>query len=362
LLSAGLYYVFGFIVLLGVLIFVHEFGHFIVAKLVGVKVIKFSLGFPPTVVSRKWGETEYCLSWVPLGGYVKLLGESTESDEEIPPEEAHRSFSNQGLLPRIAIIVAGPLFNFLLAVVLLTAGYVAGLPVLVSEVGKVIEGTPAAQAGIQPNDRVVAIDRQPVWRWDDMRSIIEKNAGQVIVLTVKRGEEEIDIPITPALSAEKGPLGVQHGQIGVMQSGKSVTVSFPAAIREGWRSTWHLTELVVITLVKLVKGEISPENLGGPITIMQASGESLRAGLIHFIFLLSYISINLAIINLLPIPILDGGHLMFFLIEAVIRKPVTGKVREMAVQFGLLVIVFLMVLVFYNDIYRIVTKGWSLQP
>jgi regulator of sigma E protease len=118
----------------------------------------------------------------------------------------------------------------------------------------------------------------------------------------------------------------------------------------------------VITLVKLVKGELSPDNLGGPITIMQASGESLKAGIIHYIFLLSYISINLAIINLLPIPILDGGHLMFFLIEAVMRKPLTGKVREMAVQFGLLVIVFLMVLVFYNDIYRIVTKGWSLHP
>jgi regulator of sigma E protease len=355
-------YLIGFVILLGVLIFVHEFGHFIVAKIAGIKVLKFSLGFPPTLFKRTWGETEYMLSWIPLGGYVKLLGEDPEQDEEIPPEEKHRAFTSKPLFSRIAVIVAGPLFNYLLAFVLISAGYLAGWPVLVSEVGKVLDNTPAMAAGIKSGDKIVAIDGQPVWRWDDMRSIIEQSPGRKLNLTVERDARTIDVSVTPTLSDQKDMLGDQQGRIGVAPSGKSEQLGFAASIREGGRFTLYLTKLVVGTLVKLVKGDISAKALSGPITIAQASGESLKAGVFSFIFLLSYISINLAIINLLPIPILDGGHLLFFLIEAVIRRPVTGKVREYAVQAGLVFIVFLMVLVFYNDISRIVTKGWSLTP
>lgn len=355
-------YVIGFLMLLGVLIFVHEFGHFIVAKIAGVKVLKFSLGFPPTLIKRKWGETEYMLSWVPLGGYVKLLGEDPEQDEEIPPEDKHRAFTSKPLFSRIAVIVAGPLFNYLLAFVLICAGYLAGWPVLVSEVGKVLDNTPAMEAGLKAGDRIVAIDGQPVWRWDDMRSMIEQSPGRKLTLTVERDAQTVDVSVTPTLSDQKDMLGDQQGKIGVAPSGKSEQLGFAASIREGGRFTLYLTKLVVVTLVKLVKGEISAKALSGPITIAQASGESFKAGAFSFIFLLSYISINLAIINLLPIPILDGGHLLFFLIEAVIRRPVTGKVREYAVQAGMVFIVFLMVLVFYNDISRIVTKGWSLTP
>ncbi|MGB9618431.1 MAG: site-2 protease family protein, partial [Desulfomonilaceae bacterium] len=156
--------------------------------------------------------------------------------------------------------------------------------------------------------------------------------------------------------------GDSVGRIGVAPSGQTVKLGFFASIYEGLRFTGYLTKLVLTTLAKVVRGDISAKALSGPITIVQASGESLKAGLFSFIFLLSYISINLAIINLLPVPILDGGHLLFFLIEAIIRKPVTGRVREVAVHAGLLFIVLLMVLVFYNDITRIVTRGWTLQP
>ena len=357
-----MYYLLGFLILLGALIVVHEFGHFITAKIIGVKVLKFSLGFPPILLKRKWGETEYLLGGTPLGGYVKLLGEDPESDEKIPPEELPRAFTSQPLWARMAIILAGPLSNYMLAVVLICGGYLAGWPVLVSEVGTVIDGSPAMEAGVKPGDRVAAIDGEPVWRWDDMRSIIEKNPGRALHITVRRDDRDIELTVTPSLGEQKDVFGEPSGRIGITPSGKSLQLGLGASLHEGIRFTGYLTKLVVVTLVKLVRMEISPKALSGPITIAQASGESLKAGLFSFMFLMSYISINLAIINLLPIPILDGGHLMFFLIEAVIRRPVTGKVREVAVQFGLLFIVFLVALVFYNDISRILTKGWALTP
>ncbi len=355
-------YFIGFIILLGILIFIHEFGHFIVAKMLGVKVLKFSLGFPPAMIQRKWGETEYILSWIPLGGYVKLLGEDPEAKEEIPPEDIPRAFTSKPLWAKMSIIVAGPLFNYLLAIVLLCIGYLAGWPVLTSEVGKIMENSPAQSVGLKPGDMVTAIDGTNIWRWDDMRSMIERSAGKEVVLSVERDGNPMEFRVTPTAGEDKDMFGETAGRIGVMPSGKTVQLSVGAALYEGVRFTGYLTKLVLVTLVKLVKMEISAKALSGPITIAQASGESLKAGLFSFLFLLSYISINLAIINLLPIPVLDGGHLLFFLIEAIMGKPVSGRVREVSVQVGLLFIMFLVVLVFYNDISRIVTKGWTLAP
>ncbi len=355
-------YIIGFLVLLCILIFVHEFGHFITAKLLGVKVLKFSLGFPPALIKRKWGETEYMVSWIPLGGYVKLLGEDPDSEEEIAPDDQSRSFTNKPLWARMAIILAGPAFNYVFALIILCAGYVAGWPVLISQIGTVVDNSPALHAGLKTGDLIKSIDGQPVWRWDDMRSIIERNTDKQLAFTIVRDGREEQISITPAQSDQKGLLGETTGRIGVSPSGDSKRLGFFAAISEGVHFTGHLTKLVVLTLGKLVTGEISPKALSGPITIAQASGESLKLGVFSFVFLLSYISINLAIINLLPIPILDGGHLMFFAIEAITRKPVTGRIREIATQVGLVFIMFLMILVFYNDISRIVTKGWSLAP
>ncbi len=355
-------YLVGFLILLGVLVFIHELGHFLVAKALGVKVLKFSLGFPPSMVKRKWGETEYILSWIPLGGYVKLLGEDPDSEEEIPPEDQSRTFSGKPLLTRVAIIAAGPLSNYLMAALLLCGGYLAGWPVLVSEVGEILPNSPAMAAGFQTGDKIVAIEGKPIWRWEDMRRAIEKNPDREIDVTVERQDRRIDLKVTPAMSDQKGLFGEPLGRIGVAPARKTVRLGFFASLYEGLRFTWELTRMVLETLVKLVRLEISAKALSGPITIIQASGESFKQGPFSFIFLMSYISINLAIINLLPVPILDGGHLLFFLIEAVTRRPVTGKIREVAVQAGLLFIVFLMALVLYNDISRIIYKGWSLVP
>ena len=355
-------YVIAFVVLLGVLIFVHEAGHFLTAKLVGVKVLKFSLGFPPAMVKRKWGETEYILSWIPLGGYVKLLGEDPESGDEIPPEEKPRAFTSKPLWARIAVIAAGPVSNYLLAVILLCIGFTVGLPVLTSSIGKVLDGSPAMDAGIKAGDQIVAINGTRVWRWEDMRRIIERSADEPLKVTVDRDGQEILVTVTPKLSEEKSVLGEDVGRIGVAPSGKTVQVGFPASLYEGARFSVELTRMIWQTLVNLVTGKLSTKALSGPIMIAQASGETFKAGYLNYGVLMAFISINLAIINLLPVPILDGGHLLFFLIEAVIRRPVTGRIREVAVQLGLLFIVFLMCLVFYNDISRIITKGWSLTP
>lgn len=355
-------YIVGFIILLGVLIFVHEFGHFIVAKALGVNVLKFSLGFPPSLVKRKWGETEYVLSWIPLGGYVKLLGEDQESEEEVALEEKHRAFTNKPLLARMAIIAAGPVSNYLLAVVLLSFGYLTGLPVRAAEVGRVLEGQPAQEAGFLAGDRVVSVGGTKVTRWDDMRRLIEAHPERKLDVVVDRDGEQVTLQVVPRMSEHKDLFGNHVGRIGIAPSDTMLKLGVVDSFVEGWRFSLHLTGQVFELLVRLVKLEVSAKALGGPLTIIEVSGQSLKHGYFNYLFILSFISINLAIINLLPIPILDGGHLMFFCIEAVTRKPVTGKVREVATHAGLLFIVFLMVLVFYNDISKLITHGSTLVP
>jgi regulator of sigma E protease len=218
------------------------------------------------------------------------------------------------------------------------------------------------EAGLQEGDQIVAIDDTPVWRWEDMRRMIEKSPGKPVKIVVDRDGSSLAFTVTPKLAEQKSVLGEHIGRIGVAPSGRTAKLGFFPALYEGARFTVELTEMIWTTLVNLVKGKLSAKALSGPIMIAQASGESLKAGPLNYLVLMAFISINLAIINLLPVPILDGGHLMFFLIEAVTRRPVTGKVREVAVQLGLLFIVFLMCLVFYNDISRIITKGWDLAP
>ncbi|MEJ2718576.1 MAG: RIP metalloprotease RseP, partial [Deltaproteobacteria bacterium] len=281
-----------------------------------------------------------------------------ESDEQIPPEEEHRAFTNKPLLVRMAIVAAGPVSNYLMAMVLICVAFGAGWLAGPTNIGKVFKDTPAMDAGLRAGDKVLAVDGKPVTRWDAMRRIIEKNPGKTLSFTVQRGEEKLDLKVTPRASKLENVAGRSVGRIGVMP----IRLGFFASAYEGVRFTVHLTGLILETLVKLARMQVSAKELAGPITIAQASGESLKAGLFSFIFLMAFISINLAIINLLPIPILDGGHLMFFAIEAVIRRPVTGKVREIATHAGLLFLVLLMVLVFYNDINRIMTQGWSLKP
>lgn len=345
-----------FIVVLGVLIFAHELGHFLLAKLMGVGVEKFSLGFGPRIVSKKIGMTEYMISSIPLGGYVKMVGEEpdTKLDESLLP----LSFSHKGLVRRSLIVLAGPAFNLLLAVIVFFVFFqVSGLPIMQAEVGEVQEGMPASEVGIQPGDRILSIDGATVERWDEMAGLIKQSGGRPLDIEVLRNNTNVSIRITPRLVSSEDLFGeeIQKYAIGITPSGAFAVERlnpWQAAV-QGASQTWEIGRLTVLAIAKIISGTLSAKSLGGPIMIAQMAGQQAKAGIASFIFFIALLSVNLGVINLLPIPVLDGGHLLFFFIEAVNRKPVNIKVREVAQQVGVFVLILLMIFVFYNDIARV---------
>jgi len=345
-----------FLVVLGVLIFVHELGHFLLAKLTGVGVEKFSLGFGPKIVSKKIGMTEYMISAIPLGGYVKMVGESL--DAEIDDTLLPLSFSHKGIIKRSLIVLAGPGFNLLLSVVIFFMFFqISGMPIMEPEVGEVQEGMPAYEGGIRSGDRIVSVDGHAVNRWEEMAAAIKKSQGGALRIEIVRDEQGRFLNVTPKLISSRNLFGEETQQyvIGITASGAFSTKRlnpFQCAV-QGVSQTWQIAKLTVTAVVKIVSGAISAKTLGGPIMIAQLVGQQAKAGIMNLIFFIALLSVNLAIINLLPIPVLDGGHLLFFLIEAVSRRPINVKTREMAQQVGIFVLVVLMIFVFYNDIARV---------
>ena len=346
------------IVLLGVLIFVHEMGHFLVAKYFNVGVLKFSLGFGRKIVGKKVGETEYVLSLIPLGGYVKLLGESDDGD--LSPEEEKRSFIRQSVWKRMAIVFAGPLFNFLLAVVIFAVVYMIGAPTLTSQVGTVLKDGAAAEAGLVTGDVIAAIDGTPIDRWDKMAEKINNSGGKKLNLTVRRGDQTLSLTIAPRKLKAKNLFGemVESYKIGVGPSGKVVTerMNPVAAVVQSFKQSWLFTEITVMSIVKIFEGIVSPKNLGGPILIAQMAGEQAKGGILSFVSFMAFLSINLGVLNLLPIPVLDGGHLFFYIIEAIRGKEVSIKWRERAQQVGFVLLILLMIYVMIMDIDRLNNK------
>lgn len=344
------------IIVLGVLIFVHELGHFLAAKGFRVGVLTFSLGFGPKLFGRKVGETQYQVSAVPLGGYVKMIGE--EPGEKLPPELLPKSFSAQPVGRRLGIVFAGPFFNFLFAVVAFAVAFVVGLPSLLPEVGEVKPDFPAYQAGLQPGDRILEVNGSPVKRWEDLAKVIHESGDRPLHLKVEREQKTFPVSVTPQVSTQKNLFGddVQVGLIGISPSGNTFierTDPFTAVYRAVYQS-WRVTELTVLSIYKIIEGKISAKTIGGPILIAQLAGQQAKAGLLSLVIFMAVISINLVILNILPIPVLDGWHLLIFLLEAVIGRPVSLKIRERAQQIGVFIIIFLMLLVFYNDISRII--------
>jgi len=345
-----------FIIVLGVLIFFHEFGHFLVARLFGVGVEKFSLGFGPRLIGKKVGITDYRISAIPLGGYVKMVGE--EPDAEIAPEDIPISFTHKHVAKRMLIVAAGPVFNILLAVIIFFGiFFTSGTFVLKPSVGSVKQGSPAFAAGLEKGDLITAINESAINSWDEMAEIINASIGEKIKLAVRRGESTQKFSLAPELVTTKNIFGedVQRYIIGITASGETYSkeLNLFQAFSESMIQTYRVTELMVVIIAKLITGDISTDTLGGPIMIAQMAGDSAKAGIGSLISFIALISVNLAIINLLPIPVLDGGHLLFFSIEAVKGRPVSIKVREIAQQIGLFLLILLMILVFYNDISRI---------
>jgi len=346
------------IVLLGVLIFVHELGHFLTAKYTGVGVLKFSLGFGPRIIGKKIGETEYLLSLIPLGGYVKLLGES--EDDVLSEGDQSRSFLVQPIWKRMLIVAAGPVFNFLLATVIFTIVQIWGLPVLLPQIGNIQEGSAALRAGLLKADTITAIDGKQINRWTDMAELINDSGGKVLALTIKRGEIVQAVSVMPTLFKVKNIFGeeVNSYKIGISPSSATrIERRNPvSALTEGVKQTWVVSKLTLLSVVKMLQGVISPKTLGGPIMIAQLAGSQIKEGVIPFVLFMAMLSINLAVLNLLPIPILDGGHLFFYLIEAVTGKEVSIKWRERAQQVGFALLIILMLFVLVMDVERLNIK------
>jgi len=351
-----------FILVLGILVFVHEFGHFLLAKKLGVGVITFSLGFGTKLIGRKIGETQYQISAVPLGGYVKLIGE--DRGAEVKEEDRARSFSFQPIWKRTLIICAGPFFNIFLTLVVFCFSFIFfGVPQepmpLPPMIGGLQSGLPAEKAGLKKGDTILSIDGVSITTWNDISNIIRKSEGKELSIKVKRNEKIIEFKIGPEPSKEKTTQGERTIYvIGIVAPYEEMTFRYKRvgpgeAVYEGVLQTWHLTKLMVVVMGKMISGEISAKTIGGPIQIAQEAGKQGGKGLPYLLGLIAILGINLGLINLFPIPILDGGHLLFLVMEAILGRPISIKKMEIAQQIGLILIIFLMVFALYNDLIRI---------
>ena len=444
-----------FIIVLGVLIFFHELGHFLMARLFGVGVEKFSLGFGWRLIGKKIGITDYRLSAIPLGGYVKMVGE--EPDAEVAPADVHLSFTHKHVFKRICIVAAGPVFNLLLAVLIyfiffaitgvevprsvirqvqkdsiaqkaglrvddlivsvdgteVNAWYdvdeavtesngrslrlgvlrndtlleidvtpqlkdgldilgdsisyydigISAFPELKAIVGEVNPGYPAEKAGLKKGDLITAINGIPIVNWQQMQSLISSSGGAELTLTLERDAKMLEVRLTPKHVETKDHLGrvenryligITNQQIEIPESDLVTKRLNPikAAVKSLERC-YSIVVLMIRSVVKIIDGSIPKDSLGGPIMIAKMAGDHAKLGVDKLIQFIAFISINLAIINLLPIPVLDGGHLLFFMIEAIKGRPVSIKVREVAQQIGLFILLLLIILVFYNDISKL---------
>ena len=443
----ALWSIFGLLVLLGVLVTFHEWGHYWVAKKLGVKALRFSVGFGKPLWSRfnKHG-TEFCIAPIPLGGYVKFVD---EREGEVPEEDLPHAFNRQPVWKRILIVLAGPMANFLLAILIYAfvfmlgisvgkpfvdevypntpaakAGFpaksevleVGGEPVSSTQdtlfafldhigddkqlevvvkpvgqdiqtitldisqwqepeaqkdlfkalgvdfgaydgpalVGMVAEGMPAEDAGIKVGDQIVSINGQETPYWSLMGDIIEQNANTLITVTVLRDSQLLTLNMTPA--SRDGVDGKTSGIIGVsagFEGYNTIHYGFFEALGKGSQETWRMMERITSFLGKLVTGKLSIKNLGGPVGIAQGAGQTAEAGMVAFLLYLAMISVNLGFVNLLPIPMLDGGHLMYYLAELVRGKPVSERIMELGMRVGIILLLTLMAVALFFDIDRI---------
>ena len=438
-----------FIVALGVLIVVHEYGHYLVARLCGVKVLRFSVGFGRALFVKRTGpdQTEWVVAVVPFGGYVKMLD---EREGPVAPHEAHRAFNRQSVWRRIAVVIAGPLFNFVFAVLVYGGLFMYGLPearpvlgappagtiaaqsglasgdtvrsidgepittwqdlrwqilqaalqrqtprletlnerghissvtldlsgfpsyeveadvleriglrlyrpMLEPVIGKVVSGGPAEQSGLAPGDRIVSADGKPIAAWDDFVAVVRSKPGTPISLTVKREGATRTLEVTP--DPKTRIIGAQVRQSEDYAAKMFVRVQYGplTSLAKGVAKTWDISIFSLKMLGRMLVGQVSWKNLSGPVTIADFAGQSAQMGWISYLSFLALISISLGVLNLLPIPLLDGGHLMYYAIEIVKRGPVSERAMELGQRVGLALLLVMMAFAFYNDLNRLLT-------
>jgi regulator of sigma E protease len=359
-------YVVPFLAVLTVVVFVHELGHFLVGRWCGVGVSAFSIGFGPELFG--WTDrhgTRWKLSAIPLGGYVKFAGDTNAAsapDHELlahmSAAERAVSFHHKPLWKRAAIVAAGPIANFLLAILLFAAiTYVNGRQVLAPRVEAVQAGSAAERAGFQPGDLVISIDGRAMAGFGDMQRVISASAEEPLDFVVERGGREVSLTAVPDLKETTTPFGKQRiGLLGLQASRtpedlKTVSYGLTASLNWGISETWYVIERTFTYLSRLITGRESADQLSGPIRIAQVSGQvASLGGVSGLISLVAVLSVSIGLINLFPIPLLDGGHLMFYAVEALRGKPLSDRAQEIGFRIGLAIVVMLMLFATWNDI------------
>ena len=427
-----------FIIVLGILVTVHELGHFLVAKALGIGVERFSIGFPPKMFGYTWGETEYCISWIPLGGYVKLKGEGPEEEVEDPDDPA--LFSGRPPLQRAGVIIAGPIMNLVLAFFIMPlvfmvgmsvpaylekpaqigwvekdsladrAGFTRGdtitaldgkdidnwgtlferfalyekgtlevsvitdgnprslqldldsmkddvplgiMPHIDPVVGSLTPGFPAQAAGVEPGDTILSVGGTPFTHWNEMAQVIHSSPGKPLTIEVRRDTSVMKFEVIPKLDEESG-----RGLVGISPRTESNVKSYPIAesIKRGFKRNIDLLGLTFGFLGELLTFNSSIKNLGGPIMIFQVTGQAARAGVAEFLAFMAFLSLQLGVLNLLPIPVLDGGHLIFLGAEGVLGKPIKPQAVAMAQRVGFFLLILLILVISYNDVVRLLAN------
>jgi regulator of sigma E protease len=350
-------YLIPFLLVLSVVVFVHEFGHYYVARRNKVRIEVFSIGFGPELFGRNDRHgTRWKFSLIPLGGYVKMLGDADAASATVDLSAAREpdSFPSKSVWQRMAIVVAGPMANFVFAIVALAILFaVVGRPFTPAEVGEVQAGSPAAVAGLLPGDRIVAVDGQAIESFEALQAIVRTSAGQALRFTIGRDGESLDVTVTPSASEIQDRFGNTHqvGLIGVSRAGVEYRRSSPfTALFEATAETGRMIGGTLVALGEMIVGSRGTQELGGPLRIAQMSGQIAQDGFVPALWFTAVLSINLGLINLFPIPMLDGGHLLLYGIEAGRGRPLTERSQEIAFRFGLAMVLSLMVFATWNDL------------
>ncbi|HEX3506516.1 MAG TPA: RIP metalloprotease RseP [Xanthobacteraceae bacterium] len=365
-------YLIPFIFVLSVVVFFHEFGHFIVARLCGVRVLVFSIGFGPELFgfNDRHG-TRWKVSAIPLGGYVKFFGDEnaasvpeTQQLESMNASERAESFFFQPVRKRAAIVFAGPAANFILAVVIFAGIFaIYGKQSMSARVDQVQADSAAAAAGFQPGDVVLAINGKPVDDFADMQRVVSESAGDKLDIKVDRKGTPLVLTATPALKEVKDNFGNAHriGILGITRSMdaddmKFQPVSPPQAVVMGVQETWFIVDRTLSYIGGVIVGRESADQLGGPARIAQISGQVAKIGFIALIHLVGVLSVSIGLLNLFPIPLLDGGHLLFYAIEMLRGRPLSERAQEVGFRIGLAIVVMLMIFATFNDIVHLTTS------